>query len=274
MDTPATPAGQLTFGSTEELDAWLATATGTAEELARVVYPAVRRFYTLDWHTKTFHRIRKRGSDDEVNAAITAAEIEWKAAAAAEAKAEAARRESEAAKRADALARQRAEEEKLRKAADRHKARVGKVMERFGVSRRRAQQMLRDKVRDRKRAEELAELLGGNVWQYMVQAAKPGRKGNPAVYMMRATGDGLTFHDFAEDDIDLTGEPRIAAWGLLEDLEDFRDFESLLSAARRRGIDPDTAHHVWLAFMLWRIRAVADRAEQSVRDKLDTLLGD
>jgi len=285
MSSTSKPAGQLTFGSIEELDAWLATVTGTAEELARVVYLALRTLRTpkgaggaFDHKMESFKRLRNRFRDDEDGLwdALEAAEAEWANAKlkADEAKREADEERAEERRRRSfeaqkALRRWQREEEDLRIEREIRADQVKEIAEHFGCTIRYAQMILRNGVKDPKRAKELADLCETSIGKFLKRKAKPGRDPDLVGRMMKMRPHGTSLRDYAEDDIELEGPALEALESLQDVLADCHTFEQLAAFANEREVDPDAVALAWLNFKKWHIEAVAERAAQEVQDEIE-----
>jgi flagellar biosynthesis GTPase FlhF len=203
-------------------------------------------------------------------------QAEYDAAEKAEAEAEAVRRAerdkilaTEAGKREAARRRQAAEEERRKRIAEHHTAQVKKLAKATGLSTRQAQRMIREGVKEPRRAQQMADTLGGDACYFLRAKAKPGREPDLAAHMMRARVYDTTFRDFAEDDVELAGAAADALYRMARPGDHYANLEELMTTARERGVDADAALILWHHYMLWRMRVVYDKAEEQVRDKLE-----
>jgi hypothetical protein len=163
----------------------------------------------------------------------------------------------------------RLREEKMRRDREERAEKVKKIVAKFGCTTRNAQMMLRDGVRDRGRAQELAELLGGSPAIYFQRRAKPGRQPDLVAPFLRVQPEGVSFLDFIHDAPDLEGDAAKALSHLYAVAEECSKLEPLFAHARERGVDADTAHVVWLRYKKWRVEVIADRAIAQIDDALN-----
>ena len=184
IDAPADPAevARVAVGVFDMLDDGGGSRSGRAFGIIRTYW--LPRFPAVD-------------VGDLLMAITDAVEALTTAEKAQEVQREAARRQSEqkteSARRKRIAAERKAAEERAARAE-----RVKLVMERLGVCDRQARSLVTHGTTIRQRAEQLAEVLGGEPRDYMRRRARPGRQPDLAGWFMRVRAEGLSFQDYAD----------------------------------------------------------------------------
>lgn len=285
MDTKAALTGQLTFGTTEQLQAWLESPEAP-DNLSAAAQAVVTALAEIDkasnagggppLRTRAYGLVQRHYKKcqidfDVLDQAIDERLAEIKAADDAREAAERARRLEQDAIRAAAREAHQKKIDQIERAKKRHAEQVKKIMARTGLSDRQARRLMYG-TSDPTRAKQLADILGGDAIIHYRPKARSGRPPNLPAHLMRARAYDVGFRDYVEQGTVHPGPLFEALYVMGGDrTDDYRGLDDFLATAAERKVESDVAHILWLNYLLWRNEAVAAATEAQLQERIDRL---